>query len=187
MPGSLDGVREWVAEVGLGGVGAVREVEDPDIEPVVGLVLDDPVDRGDDLGDVRPSVGNTDLEAHDARIGRDAEEVGRVGRVGPWLGVAAASGDDPGHERAVTVGVEVGQVWRLGLERKVRTVDDLVGGAQALHRRNAGIDQGDIYSLARVAGVPPRRGTGIRGRVVHGIHVADGVVAGRPDTGRSDC
>ena len=59
LPRLLGRVRERIDLVGLGRVRAVGEVEDADVQAVVVAVLDDPVDGGDDLGDVgrrrRPS------------------------------------------------------------------------------------------------------------------------------------
>ena len=70
LPGLLDRVGERVDPVVLRRVRAVGEVDDPDVQPVVVPVLDDPVDRGDDLADVGAAVGDADLEA--ARSARRA-------------------------------------------------------------------------------------------------------------------
>ena len=113
VPGLLGGVRERVDGVRLRRVRAVRQVEDADVQAVVGAVLDDPVDGRDDLRDVHATVGDADLEADDPCAGGDAAVV------------LAGAGDQPGHRGAVAVGVEVPELRRLGLEREVRAVDEL--------------------------------------------------------------
>ena len=74
-PGVLDGVGEGVDEVGLGAVGAVGEVEDPDVEAGVVAVGDDPVDGRDDLGDIDGAVAVGDLDAEQVGVGGDADEL----------------------------------------------------------------------------------------------------------------
>ena len=56
-PRLLHGVGQRVEPVVLGAVGAVGEVEDPDVESGVVAVLHDPVDGGDDLRHVGRAVG----------------------------------------------------------------------------------------------------------------------------------
>ena len=125
VPGLLDRVGERIDAVPLRRVGAVREVEDADVQIVVVAVLDDPVDRGDDLRDVNATVGSRDLEAYEARIGCHAA-VGRCRGLVVWGGQGIVPAcDEAGHEGAVAIGVQPGQVGRLGLERQIGSVDDL--------------------------------------------------------------
>ncbi len=67
---------------------------------------------------------------------------------------------------------------RLGLEREVGAVDDLAGPS----RPSTGLTPVSMSATstpcAGVAGVPPRRRAGVRGRVDHRVHVGRGVVAG---------
>jgi hypothetical protein len=48
--------------VGIGGVGPERQVQHPDVQAVGGLVLDHPVDGGDDLADVSGAHRIRDLD-----------------------------------------------------------------------------------------------------------------------------
>ena len=76
-PGDLDGERERVDAVGLARVGAEREIEHANVEPVRLAVLDDPVDGGDHLRHVGCPERVRDLEADDARARRDAAKARR--------------------------------------------------------------------------------------------------------------
>ena len=69
LPRHLGGVREWIHGVGLHAVGAVGEVQDPDVHVGVVRVLHDPADCGDHLGDVGPAVRRSDLQADDPGVG----------------------------------------------------------------------------------------------------------------------
>ena len=157
LPGLLDREGERIDRVGLGRVRPVGQVDDPDVHAVVGLVLDDPVDRGDHLADVHAAVGDADLEADDPGIGGDAAEArGRRVRVRRRERRVLA-GDDAGHERPVAVRVEVPEGRVLRLEREVRAVDDLARRGEALDRADARVDERDVDAGAGVAGVPVRR------------------------------
>jgi hypothetical protein len=99
--------------------------------------LDDPVDGRDELRGVCASVRGSDLDADDPSVGRYAAVGGsRRGSIRGCQGVVVA-GDEPGHERAVPVGVEVAQIVRLRLERKVRAVKDLVSCVESGDGRDA--------------------------------------------------
>ncbi len=100
-PGDLGRVGQRVDGVRLLRERAEREVQHLDVHAVVVAVLHDPVDAGDDLRHVGRTVGRADLDVDDPRVGRDADELGRVTQV---AGVTA--GDDPGHVRAVAVRVD---------------------------------------------------------------------------------
>jgi hypothetical protein len=104
-------------------------------------VLDDPVDRRDDLRDIHGSVGGTDLQRDELGVRGHAHEAGTGG---------VATGDDPGHMGAVAVGVAPLQVRRLTLEREIRAVGDVAGG-ESVHGRDAGVDERDADALAGVA------------------------------------
>src|SRR3712207_9296806 len=67
----------------LGRVGAVAEVDHPDVEVAVVAVLHDPVEGGDDLGDVGGAVGGAGLDAHDAGLGGDADADRKSTRLKP--------------------------------------------------------------------------------------------------------
>ena len=170
LPRLLDRVGERVDLIGLRRVRAVREVDDPDVHPVVVAVLHDPVDRRDHLAHVDAAVRVTDLDREDPRVRGDAAIATR-------LPVVAA--DDSRHERAVAVRVEVPQRRVLRLERQVGAVDDLVRGAEPGHGGDARVDEGDVDSRAGVAAVPP----GLR--AVAGHDVLHGVRVGRRVVGRS--
>ncbi len=77
-------------------------------------MLHHPVHGRDHLGDVDRTVGRTDLDRRELRIGCQAG--------GPGGGVVAD--DDPGHVGAMAVRVEVAQRRRLRLQRQVRPVHD---------------------------------------------------------------
>ena len=113
LPRLLDGEGERVKVIRLAGVGAVGKVDHADVEPVVQPVLDHPVDRGDDLADVRAAIGGRDFEAQDARVGRDAAIRARRGAPVRGGQGRVMSGDQAGHERAMPKGVEIAQVRRL--------------------------------------------------------------------------
>ena len=151
-------------------------------------MLDDPVDRRDDLADVHPTVRDADLHRHDPGV-RGHPAIGRSRRIRVRRregGVPA--GDEPGHERPVAVGVQVAQVGRLGLEREVGSVDDLARRGQAFHPADTRVDDRHVDAVAGEACVPQRRRARIGGRVGHRVHVGSGVVAagqrGRRDDGR---
>ena len=173
FPRLLDGEGQGVDPVPLRRVRAVGQVEDADVQAVVIAVLDDPVDRRDDLRDVRPAVGRGDLDAHDVRVGSHPA-VGRRGcsRVRGGEG-AVPTGDQAGHERSVAVGVEVGQIGRLGLACRIQSLD----------RGDAGVDQRDADPLARVTSGPPRLRARVVGREGHGVDIARRVVVARSDDG----
>ena len=120
---------------------------------VVVLVLHDPVDRGEHPRHVGLTDRVGDLDADDLRVRRHAEEVGAVARA-DGIRFAVKPGDDPGHVRAVTERVEVAERAVAALGGEVRTVDDLAGGAQAIDRRHAEVDERDADALAGVARVP---------------------------------
>ena len=116
-PRLFDGEGKRVGVGRLQRVGAVGQVEDTDIHSVVVLVRHHPVDGGDDLGDVSAAVGGGHLERDDAGVGGHTAICGGGGQgIRRGEGVVFA-GDEPSHERAVTEGVEVAQVRRLGLQR----------------------------------------------------------------------
>ena len=110
LPSLLDRKRQGVERGGLSGVGPERQVDHADVHPVVVLVLDDPVDGSNDLGDVHGAVVTRDLDVDDAGVGGDADELAVPG-VGPRIGdPGVLAGDDAGHVGAVAVGVEVAEV-----------------------------------------------------------------------------
>jgi len=105
---------------------------------------------------------------------------GSVGReLGIISGFAAEEAqvvtrDQPGHERAVAVGVEVAQRRALGVEREVGAVHDLARGVEPRDRRDAAVDQRDVDALAGVARVPPRLRAGAERGVRHRVEIRVG-------------
>src|SRR5262245_40352208 len=154
-PGLLEGEGERVDAVALGRVRAERQLDHADVEAVRGTVLHDPVDRGDDLGDVGDAVAVADLHVDDPGVRRDAEEAARVGEVGEGRAGLIAPGDDAGEVRAVPVVVPHPAARVLGVEGEVRPVDDLAGLVQALDPGDAGVDQRDVHAVAGDAPPPP--------------------------------
>ena len=176
LPGLLDGVGERVDRAVLGRVGAVGEVEHPDVHPVVVLVLHDPVDGRDHLGHIDAAVGVGNLEGDDAGIGGHPPVGRRRGGGVRRRDGAVLAGDEPGHERAVTVRVELGQVRRLRLHREVGAVDHLAGRVEARNRRDARVDDGDVDTGTGPAGVPPVLGAGDGGGGVHRVRIGGRVI-----------
>ena len=137
LPGPLDGGRERIVGA-RGNVGQTeRQIEHPDVQTVVVLVLDDPVDGGDDLLDVGDAVGSGDLHAHDAAVRCDAADL-----------VAVVAGDDACEVRAVAEGVEVDEVRHPGFSGEVGSVHDLAGLVEARNGCDARVDQRHIDALA---------------------------------------
>src|SRR5207237_9832377 len=110
-------------------VRAVGQVDHPDrVGRVIVAVGDHPVDTRDHLRDVDHTFRAADLHRRQLDPGRHAPEPGR----------RIVAHDDPGQVGTVPERVEVAQLRRLGLERQVRAVDDVVGG-QAGYRYHAGV------------------------------------------------
>ena len=137
--------------------------------PCRARVLHHPVDGGDHLRDVDGAVVVGDLELDQPGVGGHPEVVRGVGRVlRPARPRRLAAGDDPGHVRAVAVGVD-GLVERvLRLEGEVGP-DDHLGrrSSSAGDGRDAGVDQRDVDPGARPAGLPQRLRAGHAGDVRH--------------------
>ena len=74
LPGLLDRLGERIDSVALLWQCAVGEVEHTDVHALGVLVLNHPVDGGDDLGDVHRAVGVGDLDVDDTRFGRHPEK-----------------------------------------------------------------------------------------------------------------
>ena len=178
-PGLLDGKRERIDIGGLPRVGAIRKVQHANVETVVILVLDDPVDRRNDLGDIGAAVRRRHLQAYDAGVGRDtAVGGGRSIRIGSGQR-AVVSGDKAGHERAVSEGVEILKIRGLRFERQVGSVDDLARRVQAGNRGNAAVDNGNVDALTGVPGVPPVGRAKIGSDRSHRVRVSRRVVRGQ--------
>ena len=171
----LGGEGERVDGVGLGAVGAEGEVEDADVQAVVGAVLDRPLDAGDHLGDVAVALGVGHLDAHDPRVRGHAHEVLAVPRVGAGRRGGVAAADDPGHVGAVAEAVEAAEVRVERVQREVGPDDHLPRSGEAVDRRHPGVDQGDVDALAGVAALPERLGAGLEGGRVQGSRVGGGV------------
>ena len=145
VPGVLDGAGQRVDLPRLRRLGAVGQVDHPDVHAVVVAVLDDPVEGGDDLGDVGAAVAGADLHVEQLGVRRDAGEHRSVGLLG--VVVVVLAGDDAGHVGAVAVSVEVaGPAGWLSKDRSgpSMTLSSLV---QPGNRRDAGVDHGDGDSL----------------------------------------
>ena len=177
-PCSLCGEREGIHERRLRRVGAVRQVEHPDVHAVVVLVIDDPVDRRDHLRHIDASIGGSDLETDDASIRSDAAILGRRGvRVG-LLQRRVLAGDEAGDERAMTVGVEVRQVRSLRFQREIRAVDDLVGCRQTLDRCDPRVDDRYVDAGPGDPVIPELCGADVLGHRLHRVAVENRVVDG---------
>ena len=179
LPGLLDRVGQRIDLGRLGRVGAVGEVDHADVQTVVVAMLDHPVDRRDHLRHVHPAVGNTDLDRDDPRIRRHPAVGGRRRARIRRAQRRVLARDQAGHERAMPVRVEIPQRRALRLEREVGPVDDLAGSGETLDRAHTRVDHRDIDAGTRVARVPPRRRTAVRGRVRHRVHVSRRVVRAR--------
>ena len=93
------------------------------LSPLSLLVLDDPVDAGDHLGDVGLAGGAGDLDADDPAVGGDTADH-----------VAVVAGDDAGEVGAVAVRVEPGEIVEATLVGEVGTVEDLARLVEAVRR-----------------------------------------------------
>ncbi len=153
-PRLLDGVCQRVESVVLNAVGAKRQVQHADVQAVAAAVLHHPVDPGDDLRDIGGTGGVRDLDVEDAGVRGDADEAVVRRRPDRCREVVVPAGDDPGHVRAVAVGVEVAQLLVARLEGQVRPVDDLAGGREAVHRDDTGVQHGDVHAGAGQAAAP---------------------------------
>ena len=138
----------------LHAVGAVRQVEHPDVEPAgrCGAATTQSI-AGDHLRDVDRAVGAGDLHVDHPRAGRDPTKL----RFASWRACAGSSGTDgswPAMMPAMCVpwpNVSSGSV--AGPERQVGPVDHV--GRRTRHRRDAGVDQGD--SMPRPCSRPSMR------------------------------
>ena len=152
-PGAFDRVGQRIEHIVLGAVGAERQVEDANVEAVAVAVLDDPVDRGDDLGDVGHAVGGANLHVRLTRARRHAYEV--IVGVASWsfgLAPRVARSDDAGHVSAVAVAVDVARRGRLRVERQVRAVDQAAGEVGL--RVYARVDHRNVDAVAGDAALP---------------------------------
>ena len=152
MPGLLGGVRQRVDAVVLARVGAERQVQDADVEPVGVGVLHHPVDAGDHLRHVGVAPRVRHLDAHEASPRRYATEA-----AGPVL-----PRDDPGEVRPVPEPVEMGGRGLLRVERQVRAVYDLVA-RQARYGSDARVDQGHVHPVTPGAARPQVAGADVVG------------------------
>ena len=152
-PRDLGRVRQRVELVVLRAVGPEGQVEDADVQTVAVAVLHDPIDRGDDLRHVGRAVARCHLDRDDASAGSGADEVvidllillaRRDGSI--------ASRDQTRHVGAVAIGVDVGQVRSLRVEREVGAVDHLQ--VDARQGGDARVDQRDVDAFPRPALLP---------------------------------
>ena len=129
----------------------VRQVEDSDVEAACTPVVHHPIDGGDHLRDINGTAVIGNLDADDASIRSNSNEVGRA--CAAWVGSGSTAGDDADDVGAVPVSVEAGNCWIATLERKVRT-DDHVGGGQFSDPCNSRVDHCDVHTSTRVTGSP---------------------------------
>ena len=176
LPGLLGREGEGIVDVALRAVGAEGEVDQADVEAVVVLVLNHPVDAGDHLRHVAGAGHVADLDRDQAGIRGDTQEARGVSGIGTGDGGLVTAGDDARHVGAVAVAVQVGEIPRLGVEGDVRAIDHLARRGQALHRCDPGVDQGDVHPLAGEALGPHRASAGDPGGVVERADVGDGRV-----------
>ena len=153
MPRDLGRVRQWIELVVLRAVGPEGQVEDPDVQPVAVAVLDDPIDRGDDLRHVGRAVARRHLDRDDASAGSGTHEV-VIGFLVllAWRDGSIASRDQTRHVGAVAIGVDVGQIRSLRVERQVGSVDHLQ--VDARHGGDARVDQRDVDTFPRPTPLP---------------------------------
>ena len=157
-------------------VRAIGEVEDADVQAVVVFVLNDPVDGGDDLGDVGPAVGRRDL---------DAEDLGRPGRCRGRRDASRAA-PEPASLAAISPAMNVpwpfvsmlGEIGSLGLERQVRPHDQLPRFVEAGDWRAARVDERHVNAVAREPGTPPVLCADALRDAVHGVRIGGGVIPG---------
>ena len=155
-------------------------------------MLDDPVDRRDDLRNVGAAVRRRDLEADDPRVRGDAD-VGRRRRApvrrdrrGDCDQWHAAGHDLAGHRQRLAA--QGARLRRAGGQRRLRHGRHHRAlrrrRAQALDRRHAGVDDGDVDSVAGVARAPPGLRAEVarrrRGRVRVGRRVVRACAPARP-------
>src|SRR5581483_5129466 len=178
-PRHFGGVREGIVQIALCRVGAEAEVEHADVEAVVRAVLHDPVDGGDDLGDVDGATRVGDLDVEQSSVGGQAVVLTVPGSV--------AAGDDPGDVGSVAIVVDIGVLrLRLRVKGDVGAVDDLARHGESGDRGDAGVDNGDVDALAGRRRCSGRRGvdglcrarerTGVSARVPAAVSEVDGVV-----------
>ena len=180
VPRPFCGEGERIHQGRLRRVGSVREIEDPDVHAIVVLVVDDPVDRGDHLGDIDASIGGSDLETDDASVRSDSSvHPGGCIRV-RLLQVRVFAGDQAGDECAMTIGVEVGQVWSLRFERQVGTVDNLVGSGETFDGCDPRVDDRHVDAGPGDSLIPECGGADVLGHRLHRVSVESRAVAGRP-------
>ena len=114
-------------------------------------ILHDPVDSGDDLRHVHGPGIVGDLDAHDACVRRDADEI--VGTRIEWVSSRCTTSDDAGHVGSVSKCVESDHFLERRLEREIRADED-IAARQLGHRCDAGVDDSDVDSRSGEAGGP---------------------------------
>ena len=156
---------ERIDRVGKGRVGAVRKVDDTDVQ--CRGVLDHPVDTGNHLGHVDGAGVVSHLHRHEPGVGRYAHEpLGmRCSKLG--VGTRVATGDDAGHVCAMTKGIEELRSGRVRLGGEVDRRHHLVGARQGGHRGDTGVDEGHVHTFAGVPLRPHRACVDLIDHVVH--------------------
>ena len=135
VPGPLDGGREGIDLVGLIAVGHVGQVDDSDVQA-----------RRVWPYSMTQSMAAITWETSTAPV-LSATLTDRIRAPGatPWKpSGAVVAGDDRGHHRAVPVGVASGEFGYPGLERQVRSDQQLVVAVETVHRFDAGVDHRDV-------------------------------------------
>ncbi len=140
---------ERVELVGLHRVGTEGQVHHAHRRAVgSGLVLGDPVQRGDHLADVGAAVSRREFDRLELCVGSDTELGVRVELLDGLGGQRAAvvRGDDAGQVGAVPVGVLIGE-HAVALDREVRAVGQLVRAGESGDGGGAAVEQRDGYTL----------------------------------------
>ena len=105
------------------------------LRPSLLLVGNDPVDGSDDLRHGSCAVVARNLDAHEPCVRHAAGHV------------VSSAGNDASDVAAVTVGVEI-LILGIGVFTQVWSVDYLARRVKAVHRRDAGINDGDVNTLS---------------------------------------
>ena len=134
------------------GTATEREVEDADVE-FIGIV-DYPVDACDDVVRVGGAVTSSDLYRHDPGVGRDTFEFLRCIDGVSSSKAALVARDDAGHERAVTIGVDISSRRIIGFTGQIDHGDELAVGIETVDLRHSGVDDRHVDAGSGVSGFP---------------------------------
>ncbi len=110
-PCLLCSVSEGIDHIALNRISAEGQVQDTDVDAVVVLVFDHPLDPGDHLGDVCRPRTVCHLDVHDVRTrSYSGERLRNVLLLRILRQIRIGAGDDSGHVGSVAVAVERGEM-----------------------------------------------------------------------------